>query len=139
MSPEGIMLCFCFGHITMSIRLISVDLLTRSAFFGTPRILKSFELPIFSAPQSRGRIARAVETENHLFLRKQIITLSPTAHIKLTPLYTPSPIASHSCLQTYRFSLKVCCTALAPMTSCLVKLTRLPSSSVMLLPLGPWW
>jgi hypothetical protein len=50
----------------MPIRLISVDLLTRSVFSGKPQISKYFKLSNFSPPQSR-RIAWAVEIERYLF------------------------------------------------------------------------
>jgi hypothetical protein len=40
-------------------------------------------IPNFWAPQSRGRITRVIKIERHLFLGKCIVTLSPTAHIKL--------------------------------------------------------
>jgi hypothetical protein len=65
------------------IGLIFVYMLTRSSFSWTLQILKSFKLPNFSAPQSRGRITRVVETDRYLFLGKRIITLFPVIHIKL--------------------------------------------------------
>jgi hypothetical protein len=77
------MLCFYFGHMTVLIGLISVDLLIRSSFAWTPQISESFKLPKFPAHQSHGRIERVVETEMHLFLRKRIIRLLPATDIKL--------------------------------------------------------
>jgi hypothetical protein len=74
---------FCFGKMTVPIGLIYVDPLTRSFFSWTLRISKPFKFPNFSAPQPLGRIARVVEIERNLFHGKRIITLLPTAHIKL--------------------------------------------------------
>jgi hypothetical protein len=54
----------------MPIKMISIDLLTRSVFSGKPCISKSFEFLNFLAPQSHGWIARVVEIERHLFLGK---------------------------------------------------------------------
>jgi hypothetical protein len=68
MSPDGIMLCFFFGHMTVPIGLISIDPLTKSLFSWMPQISKKFKLPNFLAPQSRDFIARVVEIERHLFL-----------------------------------------------------------------------
>jgi hypothetical protein len=52
------------------IRLISIDLLTRSLFPWMPWISKSFKLPIILAPQSRSQIMQVVEIERHLFIGK---------------------------------------------------------------------
>jgi hypothetical protein len=52
-------------------------------FSRAPLTSKSFELPNLLTPRICARIARAVETEDHLFLEKQIAALSPTTHIKL--------------------------------------------------------
>jgi hypothetical protein len=96
MPPDDITLYFCFGHMTVPIGLIYVDPLTRSLFSWTHWISKSFKLPNFSAPQSRGQIARVVEIERHLFLGKQITALSPNMHIKLD-------VVVHA--KSYHFSL----------------------------------
>jgi hypothetical protein len=106
MSPQGITLCFCFGHMTMPIGLISVDLLTRVVFFEMPWISKSFELPNFLALHSHGWIVHVVETKAIFFLEKCIITLLLTKHIKLNvnvhaksrrfPHFHSSPLLSHS-------------------------------------------
>jgi hypothetical protein len=91
MSHDNIMLCFCFGHMTMPIGFIFVDLLIRSSFSWTPQISKSFKLSNFLSPQSHGQIAWVVETERHFFLRKQIIILLPDVYIKLdTGVHTKS-------------------------------------------------
>jgi hypothetical protein len=55
-----------------------------SSFSWTQRTSKYFKLPTFLLPQSRDWIMQVVETERHLFLGKQIVTLSPDAHIKLS-------------------------------------------------------
>jgi hypothetical protein len=106
MSPQGITLCFCFGHMTISIGLISVDLLTRVVFFGMPWISKSFELLNFLALHFHGRITHVVETKSRLFLEKCIVTLLLAKHIKLNvnvhaksrrfPHLHSSPLLSHS-------------------------------------------
>jgi hypothetical protein len=57
--------------------------LNPGSFLRTSQTSKSFKLPNFSAPRFRVWIARVVEIERHLFLGKQIITLSHAAHIKL--------------------------------------------------------
>jgi hypothetical protein len=56
---------------------------------------------------------RVVETERHLFLGKQIVTLSPAAPIKLTSLSMSRPIVSLSCLPIFFCYSHPCCTALA--------------------------
>jgi hypothetical protein len=60
-----------------------VGLLDLGSFSRTLRTSKCFELPNFLTPQIRVRIAQAVDTEGHLFIGKQIATLSPATHIKL--------------------------------------------------------
>jgi hypothetical protein len=74
---------FCFGQMTVLIGLIYVDLLIGSSFSWTLWISKSFKLPIFSAPQSCSQITRVDEIERNLFIKKCIVTLSPTTHVKL--------------------------------------------------------
>jgi hypothetical protein len=86
---------FFFGQMTMLNGLIAFCPLRGGSFLGTPQISKSFKLPPF---RFHVQIARAVETEKHLFLGKQIITLLSVVHIKLTPLSTSHPIASCSYL-----------------------------------------
>jgi hypothetical protein len=85
------MLCILFRYMIVPIGLISVDLLTSGFFHWTSWISKSFKLPTFLNSQSRDRVTRVVETERHLFPKKQIVTLSPNAHIRLdAALHTKS-------------------------------------------------
>jgi hypothetical protein len=96
--------------MTVSTGLSSIDLLTMSVFSGMPWISKSFDLPNFLASQSCDQIVQVVEIERHLFLRKQIITQSPNAHIKLDATANAkshhfscllsSPLLSHSLFAT---------------------------------------
>jgi hypothetical protein len=62
--------------MTAPIGLISIDPLTKSVFYWTPHVSRSFKLPNLSAPQFRGRIAWVAKTERHLSLGKRIVTLS---------------------------------------------------------------
>jgi hypothetical protein len=76
------------------------------------------------APRSHTRIARVVETERHLFLGKEIITLSPAVHIKLdTTMHAKSHHFSLSSLLL--FHLLIYCKAPTPLAQWLVNPIRL--------------
>jgi hypothetical protein len=78
--------------------LIAFCPLCGSSFSGTSCTLKSFKLPTFWLLDSAFRSRRWLKQKDILFWGEQIITLSPTVPIKLTPLSTSHPIISYSCL-----------------------------------------